>query len=115
MPQLRFATSWPLREPDLSRLPKLKLIAVAATGVDDIDLSYCKSRGIAVCYTRIGRAGWVNRDAGLVAERKHATTTREGRTKVGEVLRLSDVLTLHCPLTEETMNLIDAAEFQDEA
>jgi len=48
----------------------------------------------------------------LVAERKHATNTREGRTEFGEVLRLSDVLTLHCPLTEETRNLIDAAEFQ---
>jgi glycerate dehydrogenase len=42
----------PLREPDLSRLPKLKLIAVAATGVDNIDLGYCKGRGIAVCNTR---------------------------------------------------------------
>src|SRR5687767_217768 len=29
----------PLRAPDLSRLPQLKLIAVAATGVDNIDLA----------------------------------------------------------------------------
>ena len=48
----------------------------------------------------------------LVAERTNATITREGRTEFGEVLRLSDALTLHCPLTEETRNLIDAAEFQ---
>ncbi len=48
----------------------------------------------------------------LVAERKHATTTREGRTKFEEVLHLSDVLTLHCPLTDETRNLIDEKEFQ---
>ena len=168
----------PLREPDLSRLPKLKLIAVAATGVDNIDLSYCQSHGIAVCNTRnyakhslpehvlmlmlalrrnlvayiqdirdskwqqakqfcllnhtihdlhgskIGIIGYgslgkaVAALAGsigmqvLVAERKHATATREGRTEFGEVLRLSDVLTLHCPLTEETRNLIDTAEFQ---
>ncbi|MFN2513827.1 MAG: D-2-hydroxyacid dehydrogenase [Pyrinomonadaceae bacterium] len=168
----------PLREPELSRLPQLKLVAVAATGVDNIDLSYCKSRGIAVCNTRnyakhslpehvlmlmlalrrnlvaymqdvragkwqqakqfclldhpirdlygstIGIIGYgslgkaVAALAGsigtqvLVAERKHATTTREGRTEFGELLRRSDVLTLHCPLTEETRNLIDSAEFQ---
>ncbi len=168
----------PLREPDLSQLPKLKLIAVAATGVDNIDLGYCKSRGIAVCNTRnyakhslpehvlllmlalrrnlvayiqdvrdskwqqakefcllnhtihdlhgskIGIIGYgslgkaVAALAGsigmqvLIAERKHATTTREGRTEFAEVLRLSDVLTLHCPLTEETRNLIDVEEFQ---
>lgn len=42
----------PLREPDLSRLPELKLIAVAATGVDNIDLDYCRSHNIAVCNTR---------------------------------------------------------------
>ncbi len=168
----------PLREPDLSRLPKLKLVAVAATGVDNIDLSYCKTRGIAVCNTRnyakhslpehvlllmlalrrnlvaymqdvrsgkwqqakqfclldhpirdlygstIGIIGYgflgkgvakLARSIGmqvLVAERKHATGTREGRSEFGEVLRLSDVLTLHCPLTEETRNLIDAEEFQ---
>lgn len=42
----------PLREPELSQLPQLKLIAVAATGVDNIDLDYCRERGIAVCNTR---------------------------------------------------------------
>jgi glycerate dehydrogenase len=168
----------PLREPDLALLPKLKLIAVAATGVDNIDLSYCKSRGLNVCNTRnyakhslpehvmllmlalrrnlvayhqdvrdgkwqqatqfclldhaihdlqgsrIGVIGYgalgkaVAALAGsigmqvLVAERKHATTTRDGRTEFETVLQLSDVLTLHCPLTEETRNLIDAKELQ---
>lgn len=168
----------PLREPDLSRLPKLKLIVVAATGVDNIDLGYCKSRGIAICNTRnyarhslpehvlmlmlalrrnligyiqdvrdrkwqqakqfclfnhtihdlngsrIGIIGYGSLGKAvaaltgsigmhvLVAERKHAATTREGRTEFAEVLRLSDVLTLHCPLTDETRNLIDVEEFQ---
>ena len=167
-----------LREPDLSRLPKLKLIAVAATGVDNIDLSYCQSRGIAVCnarnyarhslpehvlmlilalrrnliaYTqdvrdskwqtakqfcllnhtirdlhgsRIGIIGYGSLGQAvaelcgsigmqlLVAERKHATTTRAGRTEFTEVLRSSDVLTLHAPLTAETRNLIDKEELQ---
>jgi glycerate dehydrogenase len=168
----------PLREPDLSQLPKLKLIAVAATGVDNIDLGYCKRRGLAVCNTRnyakhslpehvlmlilalrrnlvaylqdvrdgkwqqakqfcllnhtihdlygskIGIIGYgslgkaVATLAGsigmkvLIAERKHATATREGRAEFGEVLRLSDVVTLHCPLTEETRNLIDEEELK---
>jgi glycerate dehydrogenase len=168
----------PLREPDLLRLPKLKLIAVAATGVDNIDLNYCRSRGIAVCnarnyakhslpehvlmlmlalrrnliaYTRdvkdrkweqakqfcllnhtindlhgskIGIIGYGSLGKAvadllgsigmqvLIAERKHFTTTRDGRTEFSEVLQLSDVLTLHCPLTEETRNLIDADELQ---
>jgi glycerate dehydrogenase len=168
----------PLREPDLSRLSKLKLIAVAATGVDNIDLSYCKSRSITVCNTRnyakhslpehvlmlmlalrrnlvayiqdvrdskwqqakqfcllnhtindlhgstMGIIGYgslgkavaaLAESVGmrvLVAERKHATKTRQGCADFEEVLRLSDVLTLHCPLTEETRNLIDAEEFQ---
>src|SRR5215510_1068159 len=42
----------PLREETLARLPELKLIAVAATGVDNIDLVYCKEHQIAVCNTR---------------------------------------------------------------
>ena len=33
----------------LSQLPNLKMIATRTTGIDHIDLSYCKERGIAVC------------------------------------------------------------------
>jgi glycerate dehydrogenase len=168
----------PLRTTDLSRLPNLKLIAVAATGVDNIDLEYCKSRGIAVCnarnyakhslpehvlmlmlalrrnliaymrdvsdnkwqqakqfcllnhpirdlhgsklgiigYGSLGKAvaelvGSIGMEV-LIAERKDASTNREGRTEFEEVLRLSDVITLHCPLNDKTRNLIDAKEFQ---
>lgn len=49
----------------------------------------------------------------LVAERRSAATVREGRTPFQEVLQRSDVITLHCPLTEETRNLIDEREFQE--
>jgi len=42
----------PLRADVLSQLPKLRLIAVAATGVDNVDLAYCRSHDIAVCNTR---------------------------------------------------------------
>jgi glycerate dehydrogenase len=36
----------------LEQLPDLKFIAVAATGVDGIDLEFCRSRGIAVSNVR---------------------------------------------------------------
>ncbi len=42
----------PLREETLRRLPKLRMIAVAATGYDVIDVDYCKSHGIAVANIR---------------------------------------------------------------
>jgi len=41
-----------LRELQLSQLPQIKLIAVAATGFDNIDLDHCRAHGIAVCNTR---------------------------------------------------------------
>lgn len=168
----------PLRELQLSRLPKLKLIAVAATGVDNIDLDYCKQRGIAVCNARhyarnslpehvlllmlalrrnltaylddvraekwqqagqfclldhpihdlhgatlgiigygfLGRAvGDLARALGmklLIAGRKGAQTIRSERVAFDQVLKGSDVITLHCPLTDETRNLIDREELQ---
>jgi glycerate dehydrogenase len=168
-----------LREAELSQLPQLKLIAVAATGVNNIDLEYCKRKGIPVCNTRnyakhslpehvmmlilalrrnlIGymqdvRAGkWQRakqfclldhtiRDLHgstlgiigygflgeavaklaqgmgmhvVIAERRSATIVREGRTAFQEVLQRSDVITLHCPLTKETKNLIDENELHE--
>jgi glycerate dehydrogenase len=42
----------PLREAELSRLPDLKFIAVAATGVDIIDLDYCRQRHLPVSNVR---------------------------------------------------------------
>jgi glycerate dehydrogenase len=163
---------------ELAELPELKLIAVAATGTDNIDLAECRRRNIAVVNVRgyavttlpehvlmlmlalrrnlIGfradvRAGaWagapqfclhtrslndlhattlgivgygtlgqaVARLAEaigmhvLVAERKGAATLRAGRTPFAEVLRASDVLTLHAPLNAETRHLIGAAELK---
>jgi glycerate dehydrogenase len=38
----------PLREADLKSAPALRLIAVAATGVDIVDVEYCTKRGISV-------------------------------------------------------------------
>jgi glycerate dehydrogenase len=42
----------PMRSQTLERLPQLKMIAVAATGYDVIDVAYCKAHGIAVSNIR---------------------------------------------------------------
>lgn len=38
-----------LGESNLANAKKLKLICIAATGYDNIDVAYCKEKGIAVC------------------------------------------------------------------
>ncbi len=167
-----------LGELQLSQVPDLKLIAIAATGSDCVDLNYCRTHGIAVCnvrgyaansvpehvlmmilalrrnliayrrdvqrglwnhskqfcllthelhdirnttlgivgYGSIGKAmARLGESVGmrvLIAERKDASSTREGRTVFEEVLRDSDVISLHCPLTDETRDLFGYAEFQ---
>ena len=166
-----------LGETELAQLPKLKLIAVAATGVDNVDLELCRSRGIAVCNTRgyaihslpehvltlilalrrnllpyvheVGQGAWQRADQFclldypindlhesvlgiigygslgkavarlaeavgmevLICERKDAAVVRPGRTAFRDVLAQSDVVSLHCPLTPETQNLIGAEQF----
>ena len=42
----------PMRADTLSQLPQLKMIAVAATGYDVVDVAYCKEHGIAVANIR---------------------------------------------------------------
>jgi glycerate dehydrogenase len=42
----------PLRADTLKQLPQLKMIAVAATGYDVVDIDYCKAHGIAVANIR---------------------------------------------------------------
>jgi len=167
-----------LRGDALSQLPKLQLIGVAATGVDNVDLAYCRSHNIAVCNTRgyavnslpehalmlmlalrrnlipyradvkagrwhearqfclldhpiadlkgstLGVVGFgtlgrsmaqLGRAIGMeviVAERKDAPAVRADRVSFADVLRVSDVISLHCPLTEETKDLIGAEELQ---
>ena len=159
----------PLRAETLSQLPKLKLIAVAATGVDNVDLAYCRSHNIAVCNTRgyavnslpehalmlmlalrrnliayrndvkagrwhkakqfclldhpigdlrgatlgivgFGTLGKSTAQLGRAIGMEVIVAVRDDRAGFEEVLRRSDVLSLHCPLTEETKNLIGAEE-----
>jgi glycerate dehydrogenase len=167
-----------LREPELSQLPELKLIAIAATGSDNIDLDYCRRHGIAVSNARgyavnsvpehvlmmilalrrnllayradvqnglwqqskqfcllthelhdisgstlgiighgsIGKAmARLGESLGmrvLISEHKHAEAIREGRTSFEVTLRQSDVISLHCPLTDETRDMFQRAEFE---
>lgn len=167
-----------LGEPQLASAPHVRLIAIAATGSDCVNLNYCRSREIAVCnvrgyavntvpehvlmlvlglrrnlfayradvrrglwneskqfcllthelhdirnstlgiigYGSIGRSmAKLGESVGmrvLISEHKDETTCREGRTSFAETLRQSDVLSLHCPLTEQTQNLIGAGEMQ---
>ncbi|WP_137938413.1 D-2-hydroxyacid dehydrogenase [Chitinivorax sp. B] len=42
----------PITADMLSKLPDLQLIAVAATGVNQIDLAACKARGVTICNVR---------------------------------------------------------------
>ena len=167
-----------LREAELLEAPGLKLIAIAATGSDCVDLDYCRTQGIAVCNVRgyaanavpehvlmlvlalrrnllayredvqhgkwelsrqfcllthelrdikgstlgiigygsigrsVARLGQALDTRVLIAERKDAEIVRESRTPFREVLQHSDIITLHCPLTEETRNLFGRTEFE---
>ncbi|MBV9211011.1 MAG: glycerate dehydrogenase, partial [Acidobacteria bacterium] len=47
-----------------------------------------------------------------ISERKGAAEVRDGRVSFEEILRESDIISLHCPLTLETRNLIGAAELE---
>jgi glycerate dehydrogenase len=42
----------PLRAATLARLPHLKMIAITATGTDNVDLSWCSQNGVAVSNVR---------------------------------------------------------------
>lgn len=42
----------PLRREAIEQLPGLKMVAVAATGTDNVDIAYCRERGIVVSNIR---------------------------------------------------------------
>ena len=42
----------------------------------------------------------------------HGGPVREGRTDFNEIIKQSDVISLHCPLTDQTRNLISQRELQ---
>lgn len=158
--------------------PQLKLVAVTATGVNNVDVEAAKQNGTAVCniraygnesvaehtfmmmitlmrnlpaYQRDVAAGlWENspffchlgapmRDLNgktlaifgrgnigktlatyaqafkmnvVFAEHKHAQSVRDGYVSFDEAIRSADVVSLNCPLTPQTANMIGEAELQ---
>ena len=158
--------------------PQLKLVAVTATGVNNVDVEAAKQNSTAVCniraygnesvaehafmmmitlmrnlpaYQRDVAAGlWENspffchlsapmRDLNgktlaifgrgnigktlatyaqafkmnvVFAEHKNAQSVRDGYVSFDEAIRTADALSLHCPLTPETANMIGEAELQ---
>jgi glycerate dehydrogenase len=167
-----------LREATLAQLPKLKMIAVAATGYDCVDVAACRARGIAVANIRnyaihtvpehtfalilalkrnliayrqdvenglwqkatnfcffthdigdlhgttlgivgegaIGQAtAAIARGFGMrVLFADHAPPKAEGVvfTPFDQVLAEADILSLHCPLTPATRDLIGIEQFR---
>lgn len=162
-----------LDAPLLAQLPDLKCIGVTATGTNNIDLDFCRTRGIAV-FNATGYAvdavgehcimvmlalarnlkaylkdadnkGWsqspffcnrvapINTLSGkrlviagkgdlgtavasraealglsvIYAERPEAESVRPGYTSFETALSLADVLSLHCPLTDQTEGMIN--------
>ena len=162
----------------IAGLPQLQMIAVSATGTNNVDLAACRARGIVVSNIRgyavhtvpehvfalllalsrnviayrdavaavrwqqsgqfcffdfpirdlhgatLGIIGSGSLGSGVVrlaeafgmrvlrAERKGAVTVRDGYSSFETVLREADAISLHCPLTAETKNLIGEAELR---
>src|ERR1700753_4258077 len=183
VPRLKDATvaiinKVPMRAETLKQLPKLKMIAVAATGYDVVDVPYCREHGIAVANIRNYAVHTVPEHAfamilalrrNLLAYRQdvekgvwqkseqfcffthdigdlHGSTLGiigegaigQGTAAIGrafgmrgmfagheppkvegvtftpfdQVLAESDVISLHCPLTPSTRNLINLEAFR---
>lgn len=166
-----------LGEAELAALPDLRLIAVAATGTDNIDAAACQRHGIRVENVRdyanvsvpehtfalilalhrglpeyrqsvaegiwsqagqfcvhghpirdladstIGivgrgahgrRVGQIAQAFGmkvLYADRKGQTTPRPGYAPFDQVMAESDIITLHCPLTPDSLHMVSVREF----
>lgn len=168
----------PLNEKTLKEAPNIKLICLLATGYDNVDLEYCKSRGIKVAnvvnyctsavaqhtlllammlsekiayyddYVKSGAYSAQDRFShfdkvfhnlegktwGIVgmgsighkvaeiatvfgckvifySASGKSTCTEYERVEFDELLKESDILSLHCPLSDRTRNLMDKNAF----
>jgi glycerate dehydrogenase len=165
-----------INDETLASTDKLKLILIAATGTDNVDLKICQEKRITVCNVRhystpavvqhsislmlnlmtkqpqyaqdVGQGKWVASDVfclldypivesegktlgiigyGTLGKRvadvakalgmsvilcqRPGTKAQNGRVPFPEFLQKSDVISLHCPLTDETRNLFSHKEF----
>lgn len=169
----------PITAATINNNPTLKMIAVAATGCDNVDLTACKEHNITVSNVRnyavksvpehtfalilalkrnliaykesIGQGRWL--DSGsfcyfdfpiqdladssiaiigngslgqavaslarafgmqvqIVNRASYSKLMPNGQTEFQHILQNSDIISLHCPLTESTQGLIGAAEFK---
>ncbi|WP_305843628.1 D-2-hydroxyacid dehydrogenase [Photobacterium leiognathi] len=162
----------------LSQLPKLKFIAIGATGTNNVDIDYCHQHHLPVANIRgyatrsvpehviamifalkrnivgyqqdiiagewqkqqqfcffthpisdiagatlgiVGKGSLGQATANLAkalgmkvlfADHKGASICRDGYTPFNDVLQQTDILSLHCPLTPDTQNLITRVELQ---
>ena len=168
------ANKAPMNESTLKNAPNVKLICLFATGFDNVDLAYCKSRGIKVAnvvnyctaavaqhtlllamalsekltfyddYVKsgtygaqdrfsnfdkpfnelegktwgiVGMGGIGHKVAGLAtafgckvifySASGKSTCTEYERVELDRLLRESDILSLHCPLSDRTRRLIN--------
>ena len=168
------ANKAPMNESTLKNAPNVKLICLFATGFDNVDLAYCKSRGIKVAnvvnyctaavaqhtlllamalsekltfyddYVKsgtygaqdrfsnfdkpfnelegktwgiVGMGGIGHKVAGLAtafgckvifySASGKSTCTEYERVELDRLLRESDILSLHCPLSDRTRGLIN--------
>ncbi|WP_311966627.1 NAD(P)-dependent oxidoreductase [Arsenicicoccus cauae] len=78
---------------------QLKVVANVAVGYDNIDVHACERRGVVATNT-----------PKVLTETTADVAGERGARKVelDELLSCSDVVSLHCPLTDSTHHLIDA-------
>ncbi|EGT74475.1 2-hydroxyacid dehydrogenase [Haemophilus haemolyticus] len=97
-----------LRDQSEAKWPKSKQFCYFDYPITDVRGSTLGVFGKGCLGTEVGRLANAVGMKVLYAEHKDATFCREGYTPFEEVLRQADIVTLHCPLTETTKNLINA-------
>ncbi len=100
--------SEPLTEADLDLCPNLRVIGTYSVGINHLPVTSCQSRGIRIVNT----PGVLTDATADLALTLHLALTRPvrdiaARLPLDELLRQSDVLSLHCPLTDTTRGLLN--------
>ena len=97
-----------LRDQSEAKWPKSKQFCYFDYPITDVRVSTLGVFGKGCVGTEVGRLANAVGMKVLYAEHKDATVCREGYTPFEEVLKQADIVTLHCPLTETTKNLMNA-------